>query len=131
MKDECEAMSLSFFIALGAFLLLAARKPSLHRSLITFAAWQAGNSWSPTSRTSAEGRQQALDTIPRDYFSFTTGSGRSSAVAMASHGGERRVNATQVHDVATLMRIAKMYQFDVLLVAVTLKLGLMSPGSST
>src|SRR5260370_30570493 len=31
----------SWFIALGPFLLLAARKPSLHRSLITFAACQS------------------------------------------------------------------------------------------
>ena len=34
MKDACEPMFLSWFIALGPFLLLAARKPSLHRSLI-------------------------------------------------------------------------------------------------
>jgi len=34
-------MFLSWFIALGPFLLLAARKPSLHRSLIIFAACQA------------------------------------------------------------------------------------------
>ena len=40
MKDECEPMFLSWFIALGPFLLLAARKPSLHRSLIAFAACQ-------------------------------------------------------------------------------------------
>ena len=40
MKNECEPMFLSWFIALGPFLLLAARKPSLHRSLIAFAAWQ-------------------------------------------------------------------------------------------
>jgi hypothetical protein len=33
-------MFLSWFIALGPFLLLAARKPSLHRSLIIFAACQ-------------------------------------------------------------------------------------------
>ncbi len=33
-------MFLSWFIALGPFLLLAARKPSSHRSLITFAACQ-------------------------------------------------------------------------------------------
>ena len=37
MKNECEPMFLSWFIALGPFLLLAARKPPLHRSLITFA----------------------------------------------------------------------------------------------
>jgi uncharacterized membrane-anchored protein YitT (DUF2179 family) len=41
MKDACEPMVLSWFIALGPFLLLAARKPSLHRSLITFAACQS------------------------------------------------------------------------------------------
>lgn len=40
MNDACEPMFLSWFIALGPFLLLAARKPSLHRSLITFAACQ-------------------------------------------------------------------------------------------
>jgi hypothetical protein len=41
MKDACEPMFLSWFIALGPFLMLAARKPSLHRSLITFAACQS------------------------------------------------------------------------------------------
>ena len=40
MQNECEPMFLSWFIALGPFLLLAARKPSAHRSLITFAACQ-------------------------------------------------------------------------------------------
>jgi hypothetical protein len=40
MKNECEPMFLSWYIALGPFLLLAARKPSLHRSLIAFAAFQ-------------------------------------------------------------------------------------------
>src|ERR1700751_4319834 len=40
-KDACEPMFLSWFIALGPFLLLAARRPSLHRSLITFAACQS------------------------------------------------------------------------------------------
>jgi hypothetical protein len=40
MKNACDPMFLSWFIALGPFLLLAARKPSLHRSLIAFAACQ-------------------------------------------------------------------------------------------
>lgn len=39
MHNETEPMFLSFFIALGPFLLLAARKPSAHRSLIAFTAW--------------------------------------------------------------------------------------------
>jgi len=41
MKNECEPMFLSWFIALGPFLLLAARKPLFHRSLIAFAACQS------------------------------------------------------------------------------------------
>jgi hypothetical protein len=40
MDNSCDPMFLSWFIALGPFLLLAARKPSSHRSLITFAACQ-------------------------------------------------------------------------------------------
>ena len=39
MHNETEPMFLSFFVALGPFLLLAARDPSAHRSLITFTAW--------------------------------------------------------------------------------------------
>ena len=38
-KNECEPMFLSFFIPVGVFLLLAARKPSEHRSMIALAAW--------------------------------------------------------------------------------------------
>jgi hypothetical protein len=41
MKNETEPMFLSFFIALGVFLLLAARKPVAYRPLILFAAWQS------------------------------------------------------------------------------------------
>jgi hypothetical protein len=40
MNNACDPMFLSWFIALGPFLLLAARKPSSHRSLIIFAACQ-------------------------------------------------------------------------------------------
>src|SRR5215470_1770189 len=39
-KDACDPMFLSWFITLGPFLILAAKKPFLHRSLIAFAAWQ-------------------------------------------------------------------------------------------
>jgi hypothetical protein len=38
-KNEVEPMFLSFFIPVGAFLLLAARRPSKHRSMIALAAW--------------------------------------------------------------------------------------------
>ena len=40
MKNACDPMFLSWFITLGPFLLLAARNPSMHRSLILFAACQ-------------------------------------------------------------------------------------------
>ena len=36
-----EAMMLSLYATLGVFLLLAARDPSAHRSVITFAAWSS------------------------------------------------------------------------------------------
>jgi hypothetical protein len=38
-KNEVEPMFLSFFIPVGAFLVIAARKPSEHRSMIALAAW--------------------------------------------------------------------------------------------
>jgi|SRR5215475_2258110 len=41
MKNETEPMFLSFYIALGPFLLLASRRPASHRSLIQFAGWSS------------------------------------------------------------------------------------------
>ena len=38
-KDACDPMFLSFFIPVGVFLLMAARRPSEHRSMIALAAW--------------------------------------------------------------------------------------------
>jgi hypothetical protein len=38
-KNECDPMFLSFFIPVGVFLLLAARRPPEHRSVIALAAW--------------------------------------------------------------------------------------------
>src|SRR5665811_1239151 len=38
-KNECDPMFLSFFIPVGVFLLIAARRPSEHRSMIALAAW--------------------------------------------------------------------------------------------
>ena len=38
-KNEVEPMFLSFFIPVGVFLLLAARRPSEHRSMIALVAW--------------------------------------------------------------------------------------------
>jgi hypothetical protein len=38
-RNEVEPMFLSFFIPVGVFLLMAARRPSEHRSMIALAAW--------------------------------------------------------------------------------------------
>lgn len=38
-KNEIDPMFLSFFIPVGVFLLIAARSPSEHRSMIALAAW--------------------------------------------------------------------------------------------
>lgn len=40
-NEECEPMFITFFVALGVFLLLAARKPREYRTVIAFAAWQS------------------------------------------------------------------------------------------
>ena len=39
--DEALQMMLSVYVTLGIFLLIAARNPSAHRSLIAFAAWSS------------------------------------------------------------------------------------------
>ena len=39
--DMGDTMMLSLYFTLGVFLLVAARKPSAHRSLIEFAAWSS------------------------------------------------------------------------------------------
>ena len=39
--DETLQMMLSLYVTLGIFLLLAARNPSTHRSLIAFTAWSS------------------------------------------------------------------------------------------
>lgn len=38
-QNECEPMFLSFFIPVGVFLLMAAKRPSEYRSMIALAAW--------------------------------------------------------------------------------------------
>jgi hypothetical protein len=40
-NEECEPMFLTFFVTLGVFLLLAARKPMQYRLVIAFAAWHS------------------------------------------------------------------------------------------
>jgi hypothetical protein len=40
-NQECDPMFISFFIALGLFLVIAARRPEQHRLMINFAAYQS------------------------------------------------------------------------------------------
>ena len=40
-EDEALQMMLSLYVTLGIFLLIAARNPSAHRSLIAFTAWSS------------------------------------------------------------------------------------------
>jgi hypothetical protein len=40
-SDELVPMFLSIYVTLGVFLLLAARDPAAHRSVISFAAWSS------------------------------------------------------------------------------------------
>ena len=40
-EDEALQMMLSLYVTLGVFLLIAARNPSAHRSLIAFTAWSS------------------------------------------------------------------------------------------
>src|SRR5438105_1484126 len=40
-SGDTDAMMLSLYFALGIFLLLAARNPAAHRSLIAFTAWSS------------------------------------------------------------------------------------------
>jgi len=40
-NEECEPMFITFFVALGFFLLLAARRPAEYRTVIAFAACQS------------------------------------------------------------------------------------------
>jgi hypothetical protein len=58
-QDPALAMMLSLYATLGIFLLLAARNPSEHRSLIAFAAW------SSFAHAALMAAQAFLNLIPR------------------------------------------------------------------
>jgi hypothetical protein len=58
-QDPALAMMMSLYATLGVFLLLAARNPSEHRSLIAFTAW------SSFAHAALMGVQASLNFIPR------------------------------------------------------------------
>ncbi len=57
-QEPALAMMLSLYVTLGIFLLLAARNPSAHRSLIAFTAW------SSFAHAAVMGRQALRHLIP-------------------------------------------------------------------
>jgi hypothetical protein len=59
---EAEQMMLSVYVTLGIFLLIAARNPTAHRSLIAFAAW------SSVAHASVMAVQSVYDVAERVHF---------------------------------------------------------------
>jgi hypothetical protein len=71
-KNECEPMFLSFFIPAGVFLLLAARRPSEHRSMIALAAWWNIAHGSVMAIQTVEARMHGVDRHFTDVVLFIT-----------------------------------------------------------
>jgi 4-amino-4-deoxy-L-arabinose transferase-like glycosyltransferase len=63
--NECGPMFLSFFVALGVFLLLAARKPIQYRLVIAFAAWQA---LTHSATMLIQSVETSIHGVPRGYL---------------------------------------------------------------
>jgi hypothetical protein len=59
---EAEQMMLSVYVTLGVFLLIAARNPAVHRSLIAFAGW------SSLAHAAVMAVQSAYDAAERVHF---------------------------------------------------------------
>ena len=59
---EAEQMMLSVYVTLGIFLLIAARNPSAHRSLIAFAGW------SSVAHAAVMAAQSIYDVAERVHF---------------------------------------------------------------
>ena len=66
-SDTGDTMMMSLYSALGIFLLIAARNPSAHRSVIAFAAW---SSFAHAVTMSIQGLE-----IPSERVGFLVGSG--------------------------------------------------------
>ncbi len=72
-EDYGDYMMLSLYVTLGVFLLIAARNPSAHRSLIAFTAWSSSRTPSSWARWPSSLRTSAWD------FCGVLSSSRSSA----------------------------------------------------
>jgi hypothetical protein len=74
-QEPALAMMLSLYATLGIFLLLAARDPSAHRSLIAFTAW---SSFAHAALMTAQAYQ-----IPGERVHFLTGSAALVIIGIA------------------------------------------------
>lgn len=63
-NEECLPMFIVFFVALGVFLLLAARRPIEYRLIILFAAWQ---SFAHSAVMIVQTVQAYANRTPRDF----------------------------------------------------------------
>src|ERR1051326_5960400 len=91
MKNEIDPMFLSWFIALGPFLLLAARKPSAHRLLIAFAALQCWAHASVMAIQTLQARQHGVHRSFGDVVLFAVIGG--IVLTLLSATRERRADA--------------------------------------
>jgi hypothetical protein len=74
-SDTGDTMMMSIYFALGIFLLIAARNPAAHRSLIAFAAW---SSFAHAAVMSVLGSE-----MPSDRSGFLAGSGALVVIGIA------------------------------------------------
>ena len=74
-SDTGDTMMMAIYFALGIFLLIAARNPSAHRSLIAFAAW---SSFAHAAIMSALGLE-----MPSERTGFLAGSAVLVAIGLA------------------------------------------------
>lgn len=69
-KNEVMPMFMSFFIPIGVFLLMAARSPSEHRSMIALAAWWHISHGSVMAVQTAEAWAHSVHRNPADVVLF-------------------------------------------------------------
>ena len=91
-KNEVMPMFMSFFIPIGAFLLIAATKPSEHRSMIALAAWCHISHGSVMAIQTAEAWAHGVHRNPADVVLFLV----IGSVLLALLPAKRETDAPQV-----------------------------------
>ena len=69
-KNEINPMFLSFFIPVGVFLLMAARRPPEHRSMIALAAWWHISHGTVMAIQTVQAWDHGIHRNPADVFIF-------------------------------------------------------------